>query len=78
MLCYYMLTYINFPVFVVSLCIGFIFIHLSKVETETIFVYPTPDNAGNIEYKDRVGNCFVYRSRKVNCPKTGVKNIPVQ
>lgn len=73
-----MLKYINFPVFIISLCLGFVFVYLSKVETETVFVYPTPENAGKIEYKDRAGNCFVFKTRQVNCPKTGTKHIPIQ
>jgi len=73
-----MLKYINIPVFLMSLGIGFIFVYLSKVETETVLVYPTPENAGTIEYKDRAGNCFVFQSHKKNCPKSGIKNIPIQ
>jgi len=68
-----MLKYINFPAFIISLCVGFVYVYLSKLETETIVVYPTPENSGKIEYKDRAGNCFVFKSRKVKCPKTGTK-----
>jgi hypothetical protein len=43
-----------------------------------VFVYPTPENAGSVEYKDKVGNCYVFKSKSVKCPKDGVKQIPVQ
>ena len=72
------MKYINLQVFLVSLVIGFIFIYLSATPTETVLVYPTPENAGKVEYKDKAGNCFSYKAMKVTCPKTGMKVIPIQ
>jgi len=72
------MNYINILVFVVSFIIGLIFIQLSAPNTEMVFVYPTPENAGSVEYKDKVGNCYVFKSKSVKCPKDGVKQIPVQ
>ena len=73
-----MAKYINIPVFVVAFILGLLFVHLSDVPTEKIVVYPTPENAGTLEYADKAKNCFVFRQNKVECPKTGVKKIPIQ
>ena len=35
--------YINFPVFLVSLAIGILFVYLFQPELNVIYVYPTPD-----------------------------------
>ena len=73
-----MLKYINVPVFIGAFLIGLAFVYLADIETEPVKVYPTPENAGVTQYKDRVGNCFVYRKKEVTCPKSGAKNIPIQ
>lgn len=72
------MKYINLPIFLVSLVLGFIFVYLSAAPTETVLVYPTPENAGQVEYKDKAGTCFSYKAMEVTCPKTGMKVIPIQ
>ena len=72
------MKYINVPVFIVSVMLGLIFVYLSAVPTETVIVYPTPENAGKVEYRDKAGTCFAYRSVKVKCPRTGMKVITIQ
>tara|TARA_B110000037_G_C16916956_1_gene422720 strand:- start:134 stop:355 length:222 start_codon:yes stop_codon:yes gene_type:complete len=73
-----MLKFINVPVFIVAFIIGIVFVYLADVKNEAIKVYPTPENAGNVQYKDKVGNCFVYVKNEITCPKSGAKNIPIQ
>lgn len=72
--------FINFPVFIISFIIGIIFINLSTTETQTVFVYPTPDNTEHIEYIDRANNCFSYDYTNVKCPesKSNIIDIPPQ
>lgn len=72
--------YINFPVFLVSLAIGILFVYLFQPELNVIYVYPTPDNQNKILYKDKTDNCFKFNSEEVDCPddKTKIKNIPIQ
>jgi hypothetical protein len=72
--------YINFPVFLVSLAIGILFIYLFQPELNVIYVYPTPDNQNKILYKDKTDNCFKFNAEEVDCPddKTKIKNIPIQ
>lgn len=72
--------YINFPVFLVSLAIGILFVYLFQSELNVIYVYPTPDNQNKILYKDKTDNCFKFNAEEVDCPddKTKIKNIPIQ
>jgi hypothetical protein len=72
--------YINFPVFLVSLAIGILFVYLFQPELNVIYVYPTPDNQNKILYKDKTDNCFKFNAEEVECPddKSKIKNIPIQ
>jgi len=72
--------YINFPVFLVSLAIGILFVYLFQPELNVIYVYPTPDNQNKILYKDKTDNCFKFNAEEVEChdDKTKIKNIPIQ
>ena len=72
--------YINFPVFLLSLAIGILFVYLFQPELNVIYVYPTPDNQNKILYKDKTDNCFKFNAEEVDCPddKTKIKNIPIQ
>ena len=47
------IKYIRIPVFIVSLAIGILFVYLTNPDKRKIFVYPSPDNVNNIQYKDR-------------------------
>ena len=72
--------YINFPVFLVSLAIGILFVYLFQPELNVIYVYPTPDNQNKILYTDKTDNCFKFNAEEVECPDdtTKIKNIPIQ
>ena len=72
--------YINFPVFLVSLAIGILFVYLFQPELNVIYVYPTPDNQNKILYKDKTDNCFKFNAEEVECPddKTKIKKIPIK
>lgn len=73
-------NYINLPVFIISLAMGLFFIYIFTPDRRTIYVYPTPENVGTIQYKDAAGNCFEFDQKKVGCPKESSKisQIPVQ
>ena len=72
--------YINFPVFLLSLALGILFVYLFQPELNVIYVYPTPDNQNKILYKDKTDNCFTFNTEEVECPDdtTKIKNIPIQ
>lgn len=69
--------YFSFPYFIVSLAIGLLFVYLSVPSPTIIYVYPTPDNVNEIEYKDKSGSCFKFDAQEVSCP-SNPKTIPIQ
>tara|TARA_B110001452_G_C14981321_1_gene343036 strand:- start:11 stop:247 length:237 start_codon:yes stop_codon:yes gene_type:complete len=70
---------INFPIFLLSLLFGLVFIYFND-DKQKILVYPTPHNVHKIEYKDKAENCFEYNMEEIQCPsrKSDINNIPIQ
>lgn len=72
---------INIPIFIISVIIGFIGVHLAgNGEMRKIYVYPTPENIDLIQYKDLTGTCFEFEQTSVQCPvdKSHISKIPAQ
>ena len=74
------MKYISIPLFIVSFLIGIVYIHLSNPPTRSITIYPTIDNVGKFQYKDRADNCFAFIPNEKKCPfmSNSVKKIPIQ
>lgn len=74
------LKFINIPAFIISLAIGFFFVYLYAPDKRVIFVYPTPETAHLLQYKDPTGNCFQFKQSQVSCPKdeSKISKIPAQ
>jgi len=72
--------FISLKIFLISMAVGLLFVYLSNPEPTIIYVYPTPDNAGQIEYRDKADNCFKFEAKEVQCPsdKKLIKTIPIQ
>tara|TARA_Y100000768_G_scaffold383921_2_gene366935 strand:- start:452 stop:682 length:231 start_codon:yes stop_codon:yes gene_type:complete len=69
---------INIPVFIVSLCLGLLFVYLSNPPPTIIYVYPTPENVDKIDYVDKANNCFKFNSQEVSCLGNNIKSVPIQ
>jgi hypothetical protein len=63
--------------FVASFVVGMVLVCMSPIEHKTVFVYPTPFNVKNLQYKDSSGQCFRFSSEEVECTGNAQK-IPVQ
>ena len=72
--------FIIFPIFLISLAVGLLFVYLSSPKPTVINVYPTPDNLQKFEYVDKAQNCFSFDYEKVKCPGDAnkIKKIPIQ
>lgn len=61
--------FVNIPVFLISLFIGMVAVYVAqKNEIRKVFVYPTPDNIGTIQYQDHANNCYEFRQTLQECP----------
>ena len=65
--------YINIPLFLVALSIGIFAVYITVPEERNIYVFPTHENVGIMQYKDKADNCFEYKETEVVCP-TDEKN----
>jgi hypothetical protein len=74
------LKYIRIPVFIVSLAIGLLFVYIFNPDKRKIFVYPSPENVNNIQYKDSTGACFEFKQTKLTCPEkeSEISKVPAQ
>lgn len=74
------LSYVNIPVFVVSLAIGLFFVYIYNPDKRKIYIYPTPDNIDTIQYKDSADACFEFKQIRTKCPTNSkdISKIPAQ
>lgn len=72
--------YFSFMYFLIALAIGLLYVYLDEPNENIIYVYPTPDNINNIEYKDIAENCFTFKANNLECPldRSLIKTIPIQ
>ena len=72
--------YIHINIFIISLAIGLFFVYITGADIHPIYVYPTPQNAGKIQYKDKADNCFMYSAEEITCPddKSLIAPNPIQ
>ena len=71
--------YINFKVFLITLFIGLFLNYITLKPPKVVYIYPTPENYNNIQYKDSGNTCFSIKSEEVLCPeKNLISKIPFQ
>ena len=55
--------------FFIALFIGMFLAYIYTPSPDVIIKYPTPENAGEIIYKDNADVCYKYEANEVECPK---------
>ena len=72
--------YINPFVFIISLAFGFFAVYITVPEKRKIVVYPTHENAGVLQYRDKTNTCFSIKEMEVKCPANDadIAKIPLQ
>ncbi len=71
---------INLFYFVISFCVGIIFVNLIKPKPEIIMKFPTKYNVDDTVYENKSGNCYKYNYEEINCPSNekNVKEHPIE
>ena len=66
--------------FLISLIIGLFAVYITLPDMRIIKVFPTPDNASILQYKDQTDTCFSLKQTEVNCPldENDITKIPIQ
>jgi hypothetical protein len=74
------LKYINIYVFIISLLFGIFAVYITSPEKRKIVVYPTHENAGILQYKDKTNSCFSIIEQEVKCPTNDndIAKVPIQ
>ena len=74
------MKFLNIPAFIISLALGIFLVYIGNPRPSVIYVYPTPDNLNQMQYKDRSGTCFGFEAQEVTCPmkKELVREYPIQ
>lgn len=71
--------YINIKIFLLTLFFGLFLNYITLKPPKIIYIYPTPENYNNIQYKDSSNTCFSIKSEEVLCPeKNLISKIPFQ
>ena len=72
--------YLSISTFIISLAIGLFIVYIWGPEERVVYVFPTPENANRIQYKDNTDNCFTFKSKEIDCPtdESEISAIPVQ
>ena len=61
--------YIHFPLFLISLSIGLLYVYMMGPEVKEIPILPNPDNLELHQIKDESGTCHHFKAKEVSCSK---------
>jgi hypothetical protein len=72
--------YIDFRFFIISLTFGLFLTYIYRPAQTIIYVYPTPQNINNLQFRDKANNCYHFQQKEVKCPTDTSKiyTIPLQ
>lgn len=72
--------YISIPVFIISFAIGIFIVYTTLGDMRTIYIYPSPENADLMIYRDKASQCFAFEQKLVTCPVNPMEiaKIPTQ
>ena len=70
-----MFYWINTTYFVISFCIGIMFVYIMNPPLQVVYKFPSPDNE-DIIYNDESESCYKYQSEEVPCSDKTV-NQPI-
>lgn len=72
--------YVRLDIFLLSLALGLFAVYITMPDTRKIYVYPTPENVGVLQYKDKTDTCFTYKQTEVTCPtnESEISKVPMQ
>lgn len=72
--------YISIPVFIISFAIGIFIVYTMLGDMRTIYIYPSPENADLMIYRDKASQCFAFEQKLVSCPANPMEiaKIPTQ
>ena len=61
--------YISLPLFLLSFILGLLGVYIMGYgETRKIFVYPTPENVSQLQYRDANQTCYEATPKSIACP----------
>jgi hypothetical protein len=72
--------YVRLDIFILSLAFGLFAVYITMPDTRKIYVYPTPENRGVLQYKDKTDTCFTFKQTEVSCPtnESEISKVPMQ
>lgn len=74
-----LLKYINAKIFMISFLIGLFLSYMTAPPQHQIYVYPSEENMGSVQFKDATGTCFTFEAVEVNCPNNSeISRVPIQ
>jgi hypothetical protein len=67
------MKFLHVPTFLLSLAIGLFLVYIENPNSNTIFVYPKPDNIDKLLFRDKSDTCFEFHHKIVPCPQDNKK-----
>ena len=74
------MKFINIRAFIISLSVGLFLIYVITPPPKVIYVYPTPDNVSELQYKDDGDLCYKFDALEAKCPTdtSKIRSYPIQ